>query len=155
MGKFYKTEDDYFALLDYSLKKEIYDGNNNTVEKFLSMNIFDFTTYCGYIDSVLVEKAIKACEAINNRTTFDLIKDKDDYIWFITILNTPFFIGKIEWGSSIRGAWWIYGAKEIQSSGLWEGDDQLSKIVFESEKDWKMFISAVIRLYNENKNEQR
>ena len=70
-------------------------------------------------------------------------------------MNTPFFIGKIEWGSSIRGAWWIYGAKEIQSSGLWEGDDQLSKIVFESEKDWKMFISAVIRLYNENKNEQR
>jgi hypothetical protein len=63
------------------------------------------------------------------------------------MVNMPFFKGKLEWGMSIRGAWWdLYGDRkfEINSCGFFEGQEQIDRIVF-GEDQWPEFINAMIQ----------
>ena len=60
--------------------------------------------------------------------------------------NMPFFANRLDWGTSIRGAWW--NDCTFQTCGLWNGYDQmLEQIKFTSE-EWKRFINAVIEFAN-------
>jgi len=73
--------------------------------EFLGVAIFDFNTYDGTMDVLFSEKMIEVLECILNRTTFEYQEDKEKYINYLTMVNMPFLIGKLEYGSSIRGAW--------------------------------------------------
>ena len=58
----------------------------------------------------------------------------------------PFFKGKLELGTSIRGAWWdLYGNKKfiIESCELWIDDKQTLILEF-NESEWKQFIAAMV-----------
>lgn len=110
---------------------------------YLSQSIFDFTSYDSAMDELFGGKAIEVCEAISNRTTFDYIRDKENYKWFLLLLNTPFFSEKTEWGTSIRGAWWNTPI-ELKSLGLWDGEKQLvDPIKFDCD-EWTRFVDAMI-----------
>lgn len=74
--------------------------------EYLSDYIFNFTTYDGEMAELFACKALEVCAAISNRTTFDYIKDAEQYRWYLVMCNMPFFSDKLEWGTSIRGAWW-------------------------------------------------
>ena len=59
----------------------------------------------------------------------------------------PFFAEKLEWGTSIRGAWWnLRGDRKfkIKSCGLYIGDEQLLEISFD-ENEWTQFINVMIQ----------
>lgn len=111
--------------------------------EFLSDYIFDFVTYDGEMAEMLALKAIHVCEAINRRQTFDFIKDPDRYLWFLVMVNTPFFVDRITWGGSIRSAMW---QEDIgyESPGLFDGDKQMDKKMFYTIEAWTAFIEAVI-----------
>lgn len=139
----------YLNMLEHSFEVEK-TGRDCAPESrlaYLSESIFNFTTYAPEMDELFAAKAVEVCAAINNRTTFDYIKEPEPYKWFLLMCNMPFFEGKLEWGTSIRGAWW--GARpgrqiELDSCGLWIGDEQLIDTLKFSTDEWKRFISAVI-----------
>ena len=74
-----------------------------TKMEFLGSKIFYFTTYDGAIDVLFAEKMVEVLECILNRTTFEYQEEK--YINYLTMVNMPFLSNKLEWGTSIRGAW--------------------------------------------------
>lgn len=142
---------DYLKLLEHSFEMERAETGcgcpPETRLAYLSEIIFDFTTYDSEKDDFFGRKAVEVCAAINDGKTFDFIKDADNYIWFLVMCNMPFFAERLEWGTSIRGAWW--GARpgrqiEFDSCGLWIGDEQLIDTLKFSTDEWKRFIAAVI-----------
>jgi len=135
----------YLKLLEnsYKVEKEHMSecGPDSRLE-YLSRNIFDFTTYDSQIDELFARKAVEVCEAINNRQTFEYIKDTENYKWYLIMCNMPFFYCRLEWGTSVRGAWWI--GSNFQTCGLWNGYDQLYEPIAFTDKEWINFINAVI-----------
>ena len=111
--------------------------------EYIGNYIFDFTTYDGSISSLFAQKAIEVCKAINDRETFEYIKYEENYKWFLLMCNMPFFYDKLEWGTSIRGAWW---SNRITFSclGLWDGEDQLTEPIRFDQNEWKLFIKSII-----------
>lgn len=140
---------DYLKLLEHSYEIESTRGGcpPETRLAFLSESIFDFTTYDGEKDEFFGRRAVEVCTAINDGKTFDFIKDSDNYTWYLAMCNMPFFAERLEWGMSIRGAWWAgrMGKQiELDSCGLWMGDEQLTDTMEFSDDEWKRFIAAVI-----------
>lgn len=120
--------------------------------EYLSESIFNFTTYDSQIGELFAAKAVEVCAAINDETTFDYIKDSESYKWYLIMCNMPFFKDKLEWGISVRGAWWdaqIGRQIEIDSCGLWEGDKQLTETLKFERGEWELFIAAVIEFASE------
>ncbi len=140
---------DYLMLLEhsYEIEKGIDGCPPETRIAFLSDSIFEFTTYDGEKSEFFGRKAVEVCAAINDGKTFEFIEDADNYTWFLAMCNMPFFVDKLEWGTSIRGAWWgAHPGKqiELQSCGLWVGDEQLTDTLKFSAEEWNLFIVAVI-----------
>ena len=141
---------DYKQLLEHSYVIEQQDTISyppkNRLE-YLSDHIFDFTTYDSAISCLFAQKAVEVCDAITNRTTFEYIKSTENYRWFLLMCNMPFFADKLDWGTSIRGAWWTEPSIEddivIKSCGLHEGDRQLLELELSLE-EWNSFIQAVV-----------
>lgn len=121
--------------------------------EYLSEYIFAFTTYQSDMAELFAAKAVEVCEAINNSKTFDYIKDDDQRRWYLLMVNMPFFASKIEWGTSIRGAWWNSGPKtpiQLCSVGLWLDGEQLYEPMFFTHDEWREFIAAVIAFARED-----
>lgn len=141
----------YKALLEYSYRliTETYECPPQSRLDYLGEYIFDFTTYDSDASELFASKAIEVCAAINNRTTFDYIEDKNDYNWFLLMCNMPFFIKRLTWGMSIRGAWWdVTNGIKFYSTGLYQDNKQLMEIEFNDEA-WKQFITAIVDFSNE------
>ena len=137
---------DYRKLLEHSYELLCaMDGKVSRLE-FLSVGVFDFTTYDSSIDELFARKSVEVCEVINSETTFEYQKDPENYKWYLIMCNMPFFAGKLEWGTSIRGAWWdVYGDRtfNLSSCFLYVDGDQILNLNFDAAQ-WGDFIRAVV-----------
>ncbi len=93
----------YLQILEDSYKMS---DDYDTRLQWLASEVFGFTTYESEVATLLACKALDVCEAINEATTFDYIANQDDHMWYLIMVNMPFFTDKISWGTSIRGTWW-------------------------------------------------
>ena len=134
---------DYLKLLEHSYAKavELDECPPDSRLEFLGEQVFNFTTYDGEMSALFSGKAIEVCDAINNRATFDYIKDLENYRWFLLMCNMPFFAGRLSWGTSIRGAWW--DADKLESYGLYEGDEQVLSLDF-TRDEWAEFSKSLV-----------
>lgn len=133
----------YLERLEKEYAYDVEANNQESKLDYLSSDIFGFTTYDEEIGAFLARKALEICAAISNGTTFDYIKDAENYKWYIVILNTKFFSDKLDWGTSIRGAWWnLYNDETFKiTSGYLAGEHGL----IEFNKDqWPEFVKAMI-----------
>jgi hypothetical protein len=74
--------------------------------EFLSCYIFDFTTYDSGMDKIFAQKMLDVIECILNKTNFQYIEaSNENYLNYLTMINMPFLKDKLDWGTSIRGAW--------------------------------------------------
>lgn len=139
------TPADWVARLEHSFAVENENNANGPTDKlvYLADHIFDFTTYDEDMSRAFAIKALEVCRAISGRTTFEYIKDVESYTWYILMCNIPFFARRIEWGTSIRGAWWG-GPVEFSSCGLWDGENQLHETICFSRDEWANFITGVL-----------
>lgn len=104
--------------------------------EFIGNHIFDFTTYSSEIDVILAKRMLSVCSSILYGTTFDFIgKSDDNHIEFILMCNMPFLKEKIDWGTSIRGAFF--------SDDVYKIDNEYDIY------DIKQFISDLISWSNE------
>ncbi len=137
------NETNYLELLEHSFEMEKIIKECPPISRleFLSRNVFDFTTYDFQMDELFAKKAIECCEAITNGTTFEYIEDSENHKWFLLMCNMPFFYEKIEWGTSIRGAWWDQKI-ELKSYGIWVNEEQCFTLTF-TKDEWRLFICAI------------
>ena len=55
--------------------------------------------------------------------------------------NMQFFAGRLNWGGSIRGAWW--DTNKLESCGLYEGEEQVLALHF-TRQEWAEFAKALV-----------
>ena len=138
----------YKELLECGYKKTIEFNSDNKLSRFeyLSNYIFNFTTYDSSISVKFAKMALEVCSAINNRTTFEYIESQKKYETFLLMCNMPFFLERIEWGTSIRGAWWQpkHGTRfTLDGCGLWDKEKQITNLQL-SKEEWENFISEIL-----------
>ncbi len=131
-------------LLDGFAATESHSARQHTRFEYLSEHIFDFNTYDSDMAKLFASKALEVCAAVLNKTTFDYIEDPDQYRWYMVMCNMPFFKDRLDWGVSIRGAWWQFDDTEFSSCGLWIGDRQYAGTLTLDQDQWRAFIAAVI-----------
>jgi hypothetical protein len=98
----------YFKnILDENFEKQSEMGLEfDSKLEYLGNIIFDFITYDGDMDVVFAEKMIPVLSCIVNKKTFEYqAESNDNYLNYLMMVNLPFLIDKLEWGTSIRGAW--------------------------------------------------
>lgn len=136
---------DWPALLAHSYARSRDDCcPPETPRQFLAVHVFQFTTYDDAADELLGQKAIEVCEAITTNTTFKYACD-ENYLWYLTMVNMPFFGGRLTWGTSIRGAMWESPMPSFHTCGFYEGWNQITDpIEFKTRDEWLAFITAVV-----------
>ena len=141
----------------YVMSCEIADCEHSKWE-FVSSGIFDLITYDSGLDELLGNKMMEVILSIRDGNTYDYIADDQNYIWFIKMCNTPFLGRALEWGTSIRGAWFdqsmtykidtcslFYDGKQIVDPIL--SYDDLISLINALEK----FLSEEMKILGENK----
>lgn len=101
---------------------------------FIVEIIFNLTTYDSDINELLGNKMIKVIDCILNKTTFEYQKDKANYENYLMMVNMSFLEDKLEWGTSIRGAWFD-DFKEYEIANIKIQKGQLS-IFMQELIDW-------------------
>lgn len=122
--------------------------------EFLGEHIFEFVTYESEHIKTFTSAALMTCNAISQCKTFDFITHDNNHMWYLLMVNMPFFSGKIEWGTSIRGAWWnITPCRPItlESCGLYDGDSQILKMEF-NEGEWDEFVYSMVEFVRDEVN---
>ena len=108
----------YIELLDKHFKEEQHlECAPETKMEYLGSSIFDFNTYDSEIDILFAEKMVEVLKVILNKNTFEYIKDREQYLNYLTMVNMPFLTDKLDWGGSIRGAWFD-NWKEYEIEGI-------------------------------------
>lgn len=95
--------------------KELYKANYETSQELLSrtdtkyhwaaFNVFGLTTYDGELDELFVKDIIEVCKVIFDRTNYEYILNRENYIKYVLVCQMLDKHNWINWGSSIRGAW--------------------------------------------------
>lgn len=100
--------------------------------EYIGSTIFNFTTYDGKIDARFAEEMLEVIEVILNKTNFEYIKNEENYVKYLTMINMPFMQDKLDWGTSIRGAWiedYGDGEIEIDCGGITVPREELSEFL--------------------------
>lgn len=137
-----KDKEGFLAVLVHSYENQIdYGCPAESRLEFLADHIFDFTTYDSAAGAFFGRKAVEVCAAISDRRTFEYIKNPDDYLWYLALCNMPFFSARINWGGSIRGAWWDE-IPPLDTCALMEDHEQMLLIEFAGD-EWAHFVEAI------------
>lgn len=141
----------YTELLRHSYEVERSHGECGPKSRleYLADYIFGFTTYDSGMSKLLAGKALEVCAAICNKQTFAYIENADNYQWYIIMCNMPFFAGRLDWGTSIRGAWWSLDDTSFESTGLWNGATQIYREMIFTHDQWDEFVRDVIEFGSE------
>ena len=67
--------------------------------------IFDLITYDTDLDERFVKDILEVCEVIADRCNYEYIENNDNYIKYILVCQLLDRFKWINWGISIRGAW--------------------------------------------------
>lgn len=134
---------DYKRMLEEGHNKLQGQAHHSRLE-FIADHVFNFTTYeCEYSE-LFAKKAIEVCDAINDGKTYEYIKEHENRLWYSLMVNMPFFSDKLEWGASIRGAWWSEGPHKFSSCGLFLDGEQLCETMEFTREQWREFVVAVV-----------
>lgn len=127
--------------------------NTEEMDRFayLGEYIFGFDLDDPDMSGEFAKFAVLMCEAINGGS--EALRgfhqsSRRRYHWFLAMTQMPFFIDRIECGTSIRYPWWDQGHRNefftLQSCGLYFDEDQWDDQKF-TLNQWKAFIAAVVK----------
>ncbi len=137
---------DYKQLLEHSYAQECASASSPPASRleYLADHILNFTTYEQEMSEMFAGRAVLVCDAISRSKTFELVKDDTELMWFLLMCNMPFFKDRLNWGGSIRGAWWeTQPPQKLFSCALYVGDEQITDWEFTPE-EWEAFVRAMI-----------
>jgi len=140
---------DYLKMLeDGHAETDSFQGGDRTSRlEYLSDQIFNFTTYESEMGELFASKAVEVCAAISDKKTFDFIGVGDENrMWYLLMCNMPFFADRLEWGTSIRGAWWGASTGKpitLDTCGLYWQGAQITETMKFTADEWAEFIAAM------------
>jgi len=137
---------DYLKMLEdgHSAMDEIHGYGRTSRHEYLSEHIFQFIAYENRMAELFASKALDVCVAITERKVFDYLGDSDENrMWFLLMCNMPFFANRIDWGTSVRCAWWVYPVN-LGSEALFLGGQQVSGTMVMGFDEWREFVSAMV-----------
>ena len=114
---------------NYQFHIENLPGAYRNKYNWAATEVFDLTTYDDNLDHLFVEKIVDVCKAILDGQTFEYIGNKDRYVTYILVCQLLDKFHWIEWGTSIRGAWFeeqhgVWGkSKDILNEQEWSSTD--------------------------------
>lgn len=135
--------------LEHSYNVERKDLPELSRLEFLADYIFGFTTYAKSYSELFTAKALEVCAAISAQHNFKYIENDENHQWYLLMVNMPFFENKLNWGTSIRGAWWDHQEFQLVTCGLWDGDTQVIDPTFTYD-EWLVFIDELIAFSKRN-----
>lgn len=141
MSKYRKILEDSFIE-----HKEMSDYSGHEAKYSFISDLFGFTTYDSEMDSKLVTKMMPVIRAIHTGTTFEFIKDPQNYEDYIVCVNFPWFEGKLDWGTSIRGAWWSHDTKNFSEECMWVDGKQII-LYTDDPVAWDEMINALLQFW--------
>lgn len=100
---------------DFDIAHSVFDANKY---EWAASHVFEICTDDGELDEIFVKKIIEVCRAILESRTFEYIEDKDNYIAYIIVCQLLYEKGWIEWGTSIRGAWFVRNGIESNAKPI-------------------------------------
>lgn len=139
---------DYLKLLQDDFKSYTDEQESPAVSRleYLSENIFQFFTYDSSTNELFAKKAIEVCQAITNRKTFEYIEDRQQYLWYLMLCHVPFFAKRINWGSSIRGAWWDFDSSDkmkLEECHFCVDQKEIKNPLIFTRQEWTDFMNAL------------
>lgn len=94
------------------LFKAHYDFHKETVDEdkysWAASEVFDLVTYDSRLDERFVKDILEVLKVIQKRQTFDYIRDGANYVKYILVCQLLRDFQWIDWGTSIRGAWFDF-----------------------------------------------
>jgi len=133
---------DYLEMLEESYqesKENCFTCEPPSKLNFIATQVFLIWTYDSSIEDKMGLEFLKICDVITKRNNFQFIESEESYELYLRTVSYPFFEDKLEWGSSIRAAWWKHNPVEIDSCGLYYEGKQLLKEKF----DMRLLIPAI------------
>lgn len=88
---------------DFAEYMEIFEDQD--IYEWAADHVFNLTTYDGALDKLFVRTILDICKVIINKQTYEFIRDENMYVVYIVVCQLLNKKGWIEWGTSIRGAW--------------------------------------------------
>lgn len=89
---------------EYAFETEVIQ-EGSTKYTWAASQVFELTSYDRSLDELFVKKIIEVCKAILEGRTFEYIRDESRYVTYILVCQLLEHLNWIEWGTSIRGAW--------------------------------------------------
>ena len=118
--------------MDYlELIKKEYNTSFHDYNKYDFLNeLFSFAVYEADIEKQMVKDMVEVLRAILNGETYEYIKSPSRHKKYIHMVNTPFLHDKLDWGTSVRGAW-LDNCKEyyIELLDIEIGEGELTKLI--------------------------
>lgn len=134
----------YAELLEHAFaNQDDTECPNESRAAFLCDRIFGITTYDEGVADLFGRVMIDVCEAITDRTTFDYIKEPVQHHWFVLMCNMTWLADRIDWGTSIRAAFWKYDQHPVDSFWL-SSSDPFTPLRFDNKEQFEDFIKAAI-----------
>ena len=76
-----------------------------TKYEWAANDIFELTTYDGDLDEMFVKDILEVCKVIFEGSTYEYIGNHEQYVKYILVCQVLNRFAWIDWGTSIRGAW--------------------------------------------------
>lgn len=143
---------DFVGMFEESLvemKSRVSEPEYYTAINLIGEGVFDFTTYESEVLKKLTLDALQVCWVISTKTNFDFIANDSGNLKYLTMVNMPFFANRLEWGTSIRGAWWDHGWQELETNELIFQEKQLQKLRFQP-LAWEKFLHAASEFFTKH-----
>jgi hypothetical protein len=124
------------AIEIYKAQYELESGGFETFctkYDWAASRIFDLVTYDPSLDEYFVKTILEVCKVILEKRNYDYIRNKDQYLIYILVCQMLDNFNWINWGTSIRGAWFeathhIIESKDILEDLEWGDSDGWHKI---------------------------
>lgn len=117
--------------------------------QFLAREVFNLTTYESDFDELIGQEIFDVCMAITHKRNFDFVKDDEARGKYLRCVNMQFFKNRLDWGTSIRSAWWSHGGQVLETCGLMDGQFQILKIEFTGD-EWEAFMVTLEAFITKN-----
>lgn len=134
---------DYLEILEESYqvcREDCFTCEPPSKLNFIATEVFLIWTYDSAMNDKMGREFLKICDVITKGDNFTFIDtSEENYELYLRTVSYPFFKRKLEWGGSIRGAWWKHNPVEIDSCGLYYKGEQLRKEKF----DMRLLIPAI------------
>lgn len=108
--------EEWLEILNKAYKEDSeYETHPDSKKEWLVSTIFQCGSYSSEVDEKICDIFVSVCFAITKKETFEYVEDFERYVNYTMVANSSFMFNMLDWGTSLRGAWWTHDELVIES----------------------------------------